>query len=78
MKFHVDFTAASQVIPFDIFGDAGGAAFAPLPIPNDPSLVGKQYFAQSFWVEAAADGQACSHAVLSLVSSTGLALTVQP
>jgi hypothetical protein len=75
--FHVDLNTAIFVASFDMKSDPSGSGFAPLPIPNNPAIVGSQYYAQTFWVEDKANGQTCSHAAFSLVSSVGIALTVQ-
>jgi hypothetical protein len=37
-----------------------------------------KYYAQSIWVERSADGYDCSNALIHLVASKGLELTIQP
>ncbi len=48
--FHVDFALATEVIGLDLVSDPSGDAIAPAPIPNNPVIVGKSYFAQGLWV----------------------------
>lgn len=72
---HVDLLASTELIPLTIASDAGGAAYAAAPIPNLPALAGKSYFAQTLWeVPPAA---ACG-APFGVVTSRGLAITIQP
>ncbi|MFN0207394.1 MAG: FG-GAP repeat domain-containing protein, partial [Planctomycetota bacterium] len=78
IKFHVDFSAATQILTYDFISDAGGSGYSPAPIPNHSSIAGQTFYAQTLWVENAANGQACSQAPFGLVSSAGLALTIQP
>lgn len=77
-KMHVDFVYAMQLIALDFYSEANGFGVAPAPIPNDPSLVGQTFYAQSVWVEDVANGYDCSAAQYHLVSSRGLAITIQP
>ena len=53
---------------------ARAAAFA-LPIPLG-APIGLRFFAQSAWLQP--EGAACGTAVLSLVSSRGVAITIRP
>lgn len=76
LKFHVNLFAATFVLTVDAKSDAAGRAYTALPIPNNSALAGNTYYAQSLWVEDPANQ--CSKASIPLVSSKGLAFTVQP
>ncbi|MFN0207599.1 MAG: hypothetical protein ACKVS6_14935 [Planctomycetota bacterium] len=78
IKFHVDLLLSTEIIGYDINSDSSGIAFTPASIPNNPSVAGQTFYAQSFWIERAADGQYCSYAPMALVSSNGISLTIQP
>ena len=75
---HVDLLFATQVISFDLKSDAGGSGSASLPIPNNPGLAGSTFFAQTVWIEGRPTGQDCSTALLHLMSSRAVSLTIQP
>ena len=77
ITLHVGFLGASQLIAYDLLSDSTGTAFAPAPIPNFPFLVGSNFYVQTLWLEALADGQACGPSPFHLVSSEAVALTVQ-
>ena len=68
----------TELYGFSGFSDGLGSGYGPAPIPNNPALVSKTYFAQLVFVESAADGLACSASPYGIVTSRGLALTIQP
>jgi hypothetical protein len=76
VKLHVDLFAATQVYSFDFHSDVSGAGFAKAPIPNSPFLAGTVYYEQSLWVESL--GYQCGPSPFHLVTSKGLAITIQP
>jgi hypothetical protein len=78
ITLHVGFLGASQLIAYDLHSDATGTAFAPAPIPNFPFLVGSNFYVQTLWLEALAQGQACGPSPFHLVTSAAVAVTVQP
>ncbi|MBI3819001.1 MAG: VCBS repeat-containing protein [Planctomycetes bacterium] len=78
IKFHVDLNSATQVYAFDATSDASGTGRATTPIPNNPTLVGSAFYAQSFWLENVTNGQGCSLAPFGLVSANGVGIVVQP
>jgi hypothetical protein len=47
---HVDFLSTTELIPFDFYTDAAGYAQSLLAIPNNPSVVGLNYYAQGIWL----------------------------
>jgi hypothetical protein len=48
---HSDFSAATEVLAFDLVNNLTGQAETPnAAIPNSPALIGKTYFASAFWV----------------------------
>jgi VCBS repeat protein len=75
VDLHVNFFAATEVYALDFFSDAVGAGIAHAPLPNDPALAGKTYFLQSLWIEEPA--RSCSPSPFGLVSSKGVAVTIQ-
>jgi len=74
LTFHLGVAVPVAVAP----SDPGGAASAPLPIPNVPWLVGLVVHVQTFWVGDPGLGNTCSTAANELASSRGLTITVQP
>jgi hypothetical protein len=76
IAFHVAFAGATELFALDASSGPSGEQFAAVPIPSNPSLVGKTYFVQSFWVEPAI--QRCTQGLAGLVSSRGLSITIQP
>lgn len=74
---HVDLLLATEVLTFDFLSNASGSGFQPVPIPNDPMLIGQVFYAQSLWAEDTAGGLSCSVSPLHLVSSRGVAITIQ-
>lgn len=75
VKLHVDPFAASEGATLNATADALGLAAAAAPIPAVASLVGKTYYAQSFWLWPSS---ACALGPFQLSSSTGLAVTIHP
>lgn len=61
-----------QSSTFAVYKGVGNGTF------TSPVIVGVNFYAQSMWMEDSANGFACSPAMFSLVSSTGLVLTIQP
>lgn len=76
LLMHVDFLAATEIIPADSYVDAAGSAITPAPIPLAPALVGKNYYSQVLFVEPAT--YRCTLGGLGLVSSRGMKITIQP
>lgn len=74
LTFHLGFAIPVAVVA----SDRGGAASAPLPIPNIPWLVGLAVHAQTFWMGDPGLGNTCSTAANEMASSRGLTITVQP
>lgn len=70
----IDFFAATEAISFDFVSDGAGYALAPAPIPNQPLLAGRIYYAQALFVWA----WPCVPSPLHLSSSNGLRIVVQP
>jgi len=75
LALHVDLFASALVVGVNFVSHGGGTAFAPAPIPNLPGLAGATLYAQGVFVEKAP--LACSAAALHLVSTKGLAFTIQ-
>jgi hypothetical protein len=59
-------------ITFDLQSDGSGEGFGPIPIPNQPFLVGFTGYAQALWYWPSA----CNPSQLNLSSSGGVALYV--
>ncbi|MBI3818926.1 MAG: VCBS repeat-containing protein [Planctomycetes bacterium] len=74
IQLWVDLFAALEIYGLDMPADAGGAAFAPAPIPNNPSLSGNQYYAQGIFLEN--DFERCSASPLHLAASAPLHITI--
>lgn len=74
VAFHVDLFASAQLLSFDAFTDAAGSAFAPLPLPADPSIAGATLHLQTLAVW----GAPCGPGPLPLSSSIGMTVTFQP
>lgn len=74
--FHVDFFLATptEIYGLDMTSDASNFGSVTTPIPNNPILIGKNYFAQSFWVETAC----IMGTVGNLSSSRGLQIVIEP
>jgi hypothetical protein len=79
VTFHVGFIGATQLISFDAFSDPSGNAQTPAAIPNDNSLIGMNFYAQTIW--AWPTTTCVLNPVtnpLNLSSSNGLKITIQP
>ncbi|HKE00040.1 MAG TPA: hypothetical protein VKE69_03460, partial [Planctomycetota bacterium] len=76
VALHVDLLASSALFALACPSDVGGSAFAPAPIPNDPSLAGATLVAQALFVQPA--WLACGPSPLGLVASKGATIVVQP
>jgi len=75
---HLNPLASAEFQVFDSPSNLHGSGFTSLPIPGVPTLVGSTYHAQSLWLELSNSGQRCSTALLDIVTSNGLSLTIQP
>lgn len=78
LALHIDLFASTELLAFDFINRGGNAAFAPVPIPNNPVLPGSNYYAQGIWIENAGLGEDCGAAPAGLVSSRGLLINIQP
>jgi hypothetical protein len=76
LTVHLDLLNATESGGLDVLSDASGTSYTSIPIPNNPILAGVHYYFQTFWVEPA--GFRCSPAILGLMSSRGLDITLQP
>ncbi|MBI3819017.1 MAG: hypothetical protein HY286_10035 [Planctomycetes bacterium] len=65
--------ASTELLTFDFISDAFNNGRALAPIPNDPSLIGKKYYAQAIWYWATG----CVPSSLSLSSSNAIEITIQ-
>jgi hypothetical protein len=74
LVLHVGFNA--PFVPFEIASSVSGSASRSVPIPSDTQLAGVQLFAQIVWPWSAS--ASCDPSPLSLSSTRGLALTIQP
>lgn len=74
--FHLDLIGSPFLILLDMKSDAGGTAFAPLPIPDDAVLADVTITAQVVWGWSPQD--LCSPSFFDLSSSVGLELTIAP
>ncbi len=72
VQLHVDLLAATELIPLDMLSDAAGHGSVSVPIPNDPLLVGRTYYAQSLWAWLS-----CTPSAFGLSTSDGLEIVVQ-
>jgi hypothetical protein len=73
---HVGVAGATEVFTLDVISGPAGEQFAAVPIPNNPGLVGKTYFLQSYWIEPL--DNRCTSGAAGLESSRGLSITIQP
>jgi hypothetical protein len=71
---HVGFIGATELIALDAFSDGLGFATSAVPIPNNPLLVAKSYFAQNIWLWSPT---ACVPSTYGLSSSDGLEIAIQ-
>lgn len=72
---HLDLFNATELIAANATSDASGFAVLPTPIPNNPSLIGKTYYAQTLWAWAI---NVCFNFPYGISTSNGLAITIQP
>jgi len=75
LTFHLDLAQSTWITAADQFSGPGGASILPMPIGNIPSLVGKIYYAQSFWDWSAA-GICTLPGPTNLSSSTAVKLEI--
>ncbi|MEM7307613.1 MAG: VCBS repeat-containing protein [Planctomycetota bacterium] len=73
---HVDPLASTLLLLLDAPADASGQADLLLPIPTTPELAGTALTAQAFHLGV--PGYSCSPSFLTLVSSRGLSIVLQP
>ena len=75
LQFLVAASPGSSVAVAGMTSDPTGVGLLPVPIPNNPTLTGAQFFAQAFWLWS----PACPAVVptLGFSSSSGLELTIQ-
>jgi hypothetical protein len=78
LALHVDLFMSTQLFGMDFHNFGGTAAFASVPIPNNPVLPGQFFYAQGVWVENATIGEHCSSGLFGLVGSRGLAILISP
>jgi hypothetical protein len=73
---HVDFFFATptEIYSLDMTSDASNFGTVTTSIPNNLALLGKNYFAQSIWVETAC----IMGTVANLSSSRGLQIVIEP
>jgi hypothetical protein len=70
--FHVDLATLTELLAFDIESDAFGVGSASTPIPFNPLLSGKRFYAQTIWA-----WRECMPSPFSLSSSRGCTLAIQ-
>jgi drug/metabolite transporter superfamily protein YnfA len=70
---HVDLFTAVEVVTVDFVSDGAGNGLAAVPIPNNPFLIGKTYYAMALWAWSS-----CSLPPFNLSTSRGLALSLLP
>ena len=78
LLLHVDPFGSTFLAALDVVTGSEGIGFAPSPLPNNPAIVGATYAAQAIFVENAKNGLGCSPALVHLVSSHGILVTIQP
>ena len=71
---HLDLFTAVEILTFDLVSDAAGVGTAAAPIPQNPFLAGKTYYAQTLWRW---DPGICLPSTFGISSSNGLAITIQ-
>jgi len=74
VTFLVDLAGSSFVLAVDAYSDMHGFAFAPVPIPDAPSIVSATLYAQGVFVTLGP----CLPTPFGASTSTALAFTIQP
>lgn len=74
LLLHVDLILSTELLSYDVYSDHSGVSSIGVPVPNNPSLVGLQFCAQSVWIEPST--AVCGSGLYGLISSNGLAITV--
>ncbi|MBI3817412.1 MAG: VCBS repeat-containing protein [Planctomycetes bacterium] len=75
---HLDFINLSEFYWFDFYSDNWGVGIGPAAIPNDNSLIGKNYYIQALFAEDVSGGQSCSASFNDLMTTRGIHITIQP
>ncbi|MBI3820409.1 MAG: hypothetical protein HY286_17090 [Planctomycetes bacterium] len=73
---HISIAGAGDIQVFDMYSDYAGAAAAAAPIPNNPTLAGRDYFIQSVWIETMPDCHPAS--AYGLLSAKGMKIKIAP
>ena len=73
MQLFVGIAGASEFYGLDMPSGAGGFGVAAAPIPNNPGLAGRTFYAQAL---SAWGG--CQPTTFGLSASSAVAITVQP
>jgi hypothetical protein len=73
---HVELLTATEIFGLPLTSDASGAGSVTASIPGAPALAGSTYFTQAAWIEA--PGARCGASPFHVVTSRGLAFTIQP
>ncbi|MBL8693195.1 MAG: VCBS repeat-containing protein [Planctomycetes bacterium] len=73
LAFHVGFAGATYLNGLNVYSDAAGSAQVADPIPNDPALLGNNFYYQFYWVWLGT----CQPSPFFLSSSKGLQITMQ-
>lgn len=76
LLWHVSLLQSTFLMAVDCPTGSGGTGFVAIPIPNDPQIQGNTYATQGVFLEPPGQPQ-CSDSRLKLVSSRGLAITIQ-
>lgn len=78
LVIHVDPFLSTVYQGYTILADAAGQSILLGSVPNIPALAGLTFYAQAVGLENPSAGQTCAKQSFSLVSSEGMAITVQP
>ena len=52
---HIDLIGSTQVLSYDMTSSSNGVGYSPIPIPNNPALIGNTYYTQCFWLQKPGD-----------------------